>query len=120
MNKADLEHYMDALKGCWEDLNRRVENLEGITDSPAPITCCGEWTWDEKRRTWWTPWANTRYSFQDPGEWQYIIVCRKCHRALLEDGKMTGPLVDINIANVATLPMPKAVWLRYTWDLDRK
>ena len=74
-----------------------------------PITCCDDpqaFRWDG---IWWT-YDHHRVH---PGLCfpNHIAVTPCCHKALLEDGKMTGPLVDVN----ATRPL----WAVCLSDLDR-
>ena len=54
-----------------------------------PITCCGEWTWDGEG--WKQAGTNNRIVQKAWTE----LVCFKCHRALLADGQMTEPLVEL-------------------------
>jgi hypothetical protein len=77
--------------------------LPGQTE-PEPITCCADprhFTWDpevvvgsrRQQRGAWTdkhgiPWELS-------ADCKIVTPC--CHRALLEDGKMTGPLVGLDM-----------------------
>ena len=57
-----------------------------------PITCCGEWTWDGGEEVWRQ--ANSSCKLDLTPRWTELV-CFKCHRALLEDGQMTEPLVEL-------------------------
>jgi hypothetical protein len=65
------------------------------------VTCCGEWTWNALLLQWERPhevYPETRTYCEEPGVLEVEVVCKKCHRALREDGMLTEPLIGADQA----------------------
>ncbi len=97
---------------------------------PPPITCCEEWTWQPHVGCNAGHWFNrrTRCSF-DPVDIRFgLHLCNRCHRALLANGNMTGPLVSVDSLYNSLLDMDQPLGafvvceelIKRTWDSDSK
>ncbi len=96
----------------------KIEQLLGVPPpEPPPITCCGEWTWKQSGGPgcWSNPKAHHHVAVSTM---PYIMVCKKCHRALLADGKMTGPLVDSQVIESCQHPGAHEAMRNYSSLLD--
>ena len=96
-----------VVRGIWAVVERLAES-----EYAEPITCCDDpkhWTWvpDKGEGTWQAPASLCYSAAREKGfgslsteervnlrnEPIHVTCC--CHRALLADGQMTGPLVDV-------------------------
>jgi len=84
---AVTEEQVRALQTVFHQLSFTANEPEEPDPEPEPITCCGEWTWDKP------DWVHKSGIRRSPSG-LIILVCRKCHKGLLEKGEMTQPLVD--------------------------
>jgi len=114
----------EAISEAVEALCAAVIDRDEAPSAPTPITCCGEWTWREQG------WHKADGSHHLIPSHTYtgdtIHVCRKCHRALLEDGQMTGErgLVDADAMEaeepaIYVTDEVKARLLKRTWGAAR-
>jgi hypothetical protein len=78
------------------------ETVPEAVATSAPVTCCGEWTWDGTEY-----WVGPGFAhLQADYVGGLVFVCNKCHRALLADGEMTGPLVEVEaVSRVLSNPL---------------